>query len=95
MNRFPFKINQGYFSNYPFNYHTISDIINSSLTKENTDMPIGTLTPTTVEIYVESVAKVVLGSFIEYTFYVNGQEYKELPMSANQILPNQNLTKIC
>lgn len=93
MNKFPSKINQDYFSNYPFNYYTISDIINSSLTKENTDMPIGTLTPTTVEIYVESVAKVVLGSFIEYTFYVNGQEYKELPLDANVREPDPAKSK--
>lgn len=56
-------------------------------------MPIGTLTPTNVEICVESVAKVVLGTFIEYTFYVNGQEYKELPLDANVREPDSAKSK--
>lgn len=46
-------------------------------------MPVSNLTPTTIEIKVEESAKVVVGGLVEHTFYVNGQEYKELPLDAN------------
>lgn len=87
------KNKQTNFYNYPFNSYEVSDIISSSITKENCDMPTGTLTPTTVQINVESVAKVVLGTFVEYTFYVNGQEYKELPLDANVREPDPTKSK--
>lgn len=93
MKSFSCKKNQENFYNFPFNSNQISDIIKTSITKENLDMPIGALTPTTVAINVESVAKVVLGSFVEYTFYVNGQEYKELPLDANVREPDPTKSK--
>lgn len=76
-----------------FHFNAFSDIITLTTTKEKTNMPIGPHTPTTVEICVETVAKVVLGTFIEYTFYVNGQEYKELPLDANVREPDSNKSK--
>lgn len=40
-------------------------------------------TPTTVTIKVEGYRDIQINNCLEYTFYVNGQEYKELPLDAN------------
>ncbi len=46
-------------------------------------MPISYMTPITIEITVVESTKAIVGGLIEHTFYVNGQEYKELPLDAN------------
>lgn len=56
-------------------------------------MPISYLTPTTIEITVEEAVRAVVGSLVEHTFYVNGQEYKELPLDANVREPDTSKSK--
>lgn len=54
-------------------------------------MPIGNRsTPTIIEIKYMNYTEVPIKDGIEYTFYVNGDEYKELPLDANVRLPEVN-----
>jgi hypothetical protein len=43
----------------------------------------GTKTPIRLKIKVEKYTEAVINETIEYTFYINGQEFKELPLDAN------------
>ena len=45
-------------------------------------------TPTSVTICVENYSRTVVQGTVEYVFYINGQEYKELPLDANVRLPD-------
>ena len=45
-------------------------------------------TPTSVTINVENYSRTVVQGTVEYVFYINGQEYKELPLDANVRLPD-------
>lgn len=45
-------------------------------------------TPTEVIINVEKHTSIVINGCTEYTFYVNGQEYKKMPLDANVREPN-------
>jgi len=51
-------------------------------------MPTMKTTPTTVTITVVNHSKTVVQGTVEYVFYINGQEYKELPLDANVRLPD-------
>ncbi len=51
-------------------------------------MPTMKTTPTTVTINVVNHSKTVVQGMVEYVFYINGQEYKELPLDANVRLPD-------
>lgn len=51
-------------------------------------MPTMKTTPTTVTISVANYSKTIVQGTIEYVFYINGQEYKELPLDANVRLPD-------
>ena len=51
-------------------------------------MPISNNTPTTVVIKIEKHTEVPINGCTEHTFYVNGMEYKELPLDANVREPN-------
>lgn len=51
-------------------------------------MPTMKTTPTTVTISVENYSRTVVQGTVEYVFYINGQEYKELPLDANVRLPD-------
>ncbi|MCQ2583424.1 MAG: AIPR family protein [Treponema sp.] len=52
-----------------------------------------TITPTIVTIKYEKYTEINIFDCTEYTFYVNGQEYKELPLDANVREPNVNKSK--
>lgn len=52
-----------------------------------------TFTPTKVVIKVDDYREIHVASCHEYTFYVNGQEYKELPLDANVREPDVNKSK--
>lgn len=52
-----------------------------------------TMTPTTVTIKYEKYTEINILGCDEYTFYVNGQEYKELPLDANVREPDVNKSK--
>lgn len=56
-------------------------------------MPVGNMTPTIIEIEVEEVTKVPVGGFVEYIFYINGQEYQKMPLDANVREPNAAKSK--
>lgn len=56
-------------------------------------MPISNLTPTTITLTVEKCAQITIGGLIEYIFYVNGQEYKELPLDANVREPDTSKSR--
>lgn len=45
-------------------------------------------TPTIVEIKIEKKTEIIVNDCTEYTFYINGQEYKRLPLDANVREPN-------
>ena len=51
-------------------------------------MPTMKTTPTSVTINVENYSRTVVQGTVEYVFYINGQEYKELPLDANVRLPD-------
>jgi hypothetical protein len=51
------------------------------------------MTPTTVVLKYENFREIQIGGCHEYTFYVNGQEYKELPLDANVREPDTNKSK--
>lgn len=51
-------------------------------------MPTSIDTPTSVVIKVEKVTEIAINDCNEYTFYLNGQEYKKLPLDANVREPN-------
>ena len=54
-------------------------------------MPIGNrTTPTIIEMRYMNYTEIPIKNGIEYTFYVNGDEYKELPLDANVRLPEVN-----
>lgn len=40
-------------------------------------------TPTAVTIKVDDFREIQINNCKEYTLYINGQEYKELPLDAN------------
>ena len=42
-----------------------------------------TATPTKVVFTVDDFRQITIAGCQEYTFYINGQEYKELPLDAN------------
>ena len=50
-------------------------------------------TPTTVEVKIEKKTEIAVNDCIEYTFYINGQEYRQLPLDANVIEPNTAKSK--
>lgn len=50
-------------------------------------------TPTEVIILVEKHSEVSIADCVEHTFYVNGQEYKRLPLDANVREPDVNKSK--
>ncbi len=50
-------------------------------------------TPTTVTVKVEDFREIQIDSCKEYTFYINGQEYKELPLDANVREPDTKKSK--
>ena len=52
-----------------------------------------TITPTVVTVKYEKYSEINILGCDEYTFYVNGQEYKELPLDANVREPNVNKSK--
>lgn len=52
-----------------------------------------TLTPTKVTITVKDYREIQIADCREYTFYINGQEYKELPLDANVREPNVSKSK--
>ena len=56
-------------------------------------MPISTDTPTTVTVKVEDHTEINICGCTEYTFYINGQEYKKLPLDANVREPNVQKSK--
>lgn len=56
-------------------------------------MPTSTNTPTTVTISVAAYRETSILGCLEYNFYVNGQEYKELPLDANVREPNEQKSK--
>ena len=57
-------------------------------------MPIpSTATPTKVIITVNGFRDIQIEDCREFTFYVNGQEYKELPLDANVREPDVNKSK--
>ena len=57
-------------------------------------MPIpSTATPTKVIITVNGYREIQIEDCHEFTFYVNGQEYKELPLDANVREPDVNKSK--
>lgn len=56
-------------------------------------MPISIYTPTEVIIKVEKHSEIVINDCTEYTFYINGQEYKRLPLDANVREPNTAKSK--
>lgn len=56
-------------------------------------MPISQITPTTIDLEVVEAVKVVIAGLVEYTFYVNGQDYKELPLDANVREPDTAKSK--
>lgn len=56
-------------------------------------MPITSNTPTSVTIAVEKISEIIISDCKEYTFYVNGQEYKELPLDANVREPTVSKSK--
>lgn len=51
------------------------------------------VTPTKVVIKVEDYREVTIAGCHEYSFYINGQEYKELPLDANVREPDVNKSK--
>ena len=51
-------------------------------------MPTMKTTPTEVTVNVVNYSKTIIQGTIEYVFYINGQEYKELPLDANVRLPD-------
>ncbi len=52
-----------------------------------------TATPTKVTLTVNDYREIQVADCHEYTFYVNGQEYKELPLDANVREPDVNKSK--
>lgn len=56
-------------------------------------MPISNDTPTVVTIRVENCTEINICGCTEYTFYVNGQEYKRFPLDANVREPNVDKSK--
>lgn len=56
-------------------------------------MPIGNMTPTTIDVQVEEITQIMIAGFVEYTFYINGQEYKRLPLDANVREPDSSKSK--
>lgn len=52
-----------------------------------------TATPTKVTITVNDYREISIADCQEYTFYINGQEYKELPLDANVREPDVNKSK--
>ena len=56
-------------------------------------MPTSIDTPTIVEIKVEKKTEIAINDCKEYTFYINGQEYKRLPLDANVREPNISKSK--
>lgn len=50
-------------------------------------------TPTDVTFKYNDYREISIGGCTEYTFYVNGQEYKELPLDANVREPDVNKSK--
>ena len=52
-----------------------------------------TATPTKVTITVEKSCDIQIADCKEYTFYINGQEYKELPLDANVREPDVNKSR--
>jgi len=50
-------------------------------------------TPTTVEVKIEKKMEIAVNDCIEYTFYINGQEYRQLPLDANVREPNTAKSK--
>lgn len=50
-------------------------------------------TPTVVTVAVEKHTEVIIQDCKEYTFYINGQEYKKLPLDANVREPNTQKSK--
>ena len=53
----------------------------------------GSATPTTITIKVENHREITINNCHEYTLYVNGQEYKELPLDANVREPDPKKSK--
>lgn len=56
-------------------------------------MPVTNDTPTSVDIKIEKKTEITVNDCTEYTFYVNGQEYKRLPLDANVREPNTSKSK--
>lgn len=56
-------------------------------------MPISNDTPTSVSLRIEKHTEVIINDCTEHTFYVNGQEYKRLPLDANVREPNVSKSK--
>lgn len=56
-------------------------------------MPVTNDTPTSVDIKIEKKTEITINDCTEYTFYVNGQEYKRLPLDANVREPNTSKSK--
>ena len=64
------------------------------LCENHNNMPTpSTATPTKVTIIVNDYREIQIDDCREYTFYVNGQEYKELPLDANVREPDVNKSK--
>lgn len=56
-------------------------------------MPVTNDTPTSVDIKIEKKTEITINDCTEYTFYINGQEYKRLPLDANVREPNTSKSK--